>query len=118
MQVTDKDPTTDKDAAPVKANIFALGDCTQTRHNEEKNVPSMYNFVPVISQNIIALAHGKELTATSPETVPIVAWISLGPEYCIQSVGDQVDASAEIGATKVGVMLNSANGYTVDATVV
>jgi hypothetical protein len=104
MQVIDSDPKTNPLAAPIKQNMFSFGDCCLTSRGEEKNIPSMRGFAPALAQNIKDLAAGKKPTTEIPNQLPISAWISLGPEFCVQSIGDEVEGSAEIGAIKVSIL--------------
>jgi len=91
--------------------MYAFGDCCLTVLNEEKNIPSMRNFSPALIQNIKDLSTGKKPTTEIPKQIPLVAFVSLGPNYCVKSMGDDVEGNEGLGAMKVGVLDGSANSF-------
>jgi len=68
----------------VKDNMFAIGDCTWTKFKEEKNIVSMMAMAGHVGNNIKHLDRGeKVLSRNMGNHLPLIAYISLGPEYGI-----------------------------------
>ena len=71
----------------------------------------MRSLAPTAVKNIIDLSKGLKPANVIPEFIPIIAFVSIGPEYAVKAIGDDIDGSKEIGLMKAGILLDSINGF-------
>ena len=99
MQLSSVDPTFDA-TKTAKANVFVFGDVSRTRIHEVKNIPSMKFLAPFLSDNVTAVAQGKQPQNKIPQKLPVYVAISLGPKDGIFVQNDVAQASEAAALSK------------------
>lgn len=66
MQICGEDPIKNPDAPALRENIFAFGDITHTKLNEEKSILAIRFLADYLMNNIIEVSEGKPASHKIP----------------------------------------------------
>lgn len=78
----------------VKKKIFSFGDVCLTSMNEDKSIPSMYQYVNILANNIEVAVGGQGSLMTLPERLNILTAIPVGTKAGITQINNMIQADA------------------------